>query len=230
MATESQILANRLNSKKSTGPRTPKGKQIISQNSIKHGLTAANDIISSESRPDFDLYRDRLLAELAPQSPIESMLADRVVSLSWRLKRIRRIQNQAIDALNKDNNTPSPLAKLAQSLFPKGSQPQHAAGSNEDAPLTLGRLAVKDFSNARVLERLLMYERRIENSLYKTILELQRLNLINQLSTGSETPLNHLSIQNVPRSLSGEASAKMDTQYAIRNTQYEIKLCKTKTI
>jgi len=41
-------------------------------------------------------------------------------------------------------------------------------------------LAVKDFSNGRVLERLLMYERRLENSLYKTILELQRLNLINQ--------------------------------------------------
>ena len=42
---------------------------------------------------------------------------------------------------------------------------------NEDPPLyiPLGRLAVKDFSNSRVLDRLLMYERIIENSLHKTI-------------------------------------------------------------
>jgi hypothetical protein len=43
-------------------------------------------------------------------------------------------------------------------------------------------LAIKDFSNARVLDRLLMYERRMEHSLYKTISELQRLKLIKQLN------------------------------------------------
>jgi len=179
MATEAKIIANRINAQKSTGPRTTQGKEIVSQNAVKHGLTAANDIISSERRPDFDLFRDQMLEELAPQSPLESMLAERVVSLSWRLKRIRRIQNQAIDTLSKDNNN-SLLAKLTQSLFSKGSGPLQPTPSSKDSSLTLGRLAVKDFSNGRVLERLLMYERRIENSLYKTIFELQRLNLINK--------------------------------------------------
>jgi hypothetical protein len=47
--------------------------------------------------------------------------------------------------------------------------------------LALGRLAVKDFSDARVLDRLLMYERRLEHSLYRTILELQRLNIARKL-------------------------------------------------
>jgi len=191
MATESQILANRLNAQKSTGPQTPQGKEIISQNAVKHGLTAANDIISSESQTEFELYRDRMLDELAPQSPVESMLAERVVSLSWRLKRTGRIQNQAIDVMNKDI-TLSPLARLTQSLFPKGLQPPHSDRSSDDAALALGRLAIKDFSNERVLERLLMYERRIENSLYKTILELQRLNIFNKLNTGSEMPFNKL--------------------------------------
>jgi len=179
MATQAKIIANRINAKKSTGPRTPQGKKIVSQNAVKYGLTAANDIISSESRPDFELYRDKMLDELAPQSPLESMLAERVVSLSWRLKRIRRIQNQAIDALSRDNGN-NLFKKLTQSLFPKALQPPQAEDSGDDASLALGRLAVKDFSNARVLERLLMYERRIENSLYKTILELQRLNLIHK--------------------------------------------------
>jgi hypothetical protein len=189
MATEAQILANRRNAQKSTGPRTREGKEAVSQNAIKHGLTAGQDVISSESQGDFELYRDEMLAELAPVGPMESMLAERIVSLSWRLKRAGRIQNQTIDALNADR-TSSPLAKLTKSLFFKGlDRSQDRASTSavrhpqaEDGDLALGRIAIKDFSNARVLERLLMYERRMEHSLYKTILELQRLNLIRKLN------------------------------------------------
>ena len=191
MASEAQILANRRNAQKSTGPRTIEGKAAVSQNAVKHGLLAERDVISSESQADFDQYRDQLLAELDPASPMESMLAERIVGLSWRLKRICSIQNQAVDALNADN-TPSPLAKLTKSLFFKGQNPPHEDTSESATALALGRLAIKDFSNARVLDRLLMYERRIENSLYKTLIEFQRLNLVKKLNTGSERPFNHL--------------------------------------
>ncbi len=191
MATEAQIIANRRNAQKSTGPRTIEGKAAVSQNAVKHGFSARQDVISSESQADFDQYRDQLLAELDPASPMESMLAERIVGLSWRLKRICSIQNQTIDALNADN-TPSPLAKLTKSLFFKGQNPPHEDTSESATALALGRLAIKDFSNARVLERLLMYERRIEHSLYKTLLELQRLNLVKKLNAGSEMPFNQL--------------------------------------
>jgi len=180
MATEAQILANRLNSQKSTGPCSRQGKAAASQNSVKHGLFARQTVISSENQADFDLYRDLMLSELAPASPMESMLAERIVSLSWRLKRAGRIQNQTIDALNADN-TSSPLAKLAKSIVFKRPDTPQGPTSNSHADLALGRMAIKDFSNARVLDRLLMYERRIENSLYKTILELQRLHLMRKL-------------------------------------------------
>jgi hypothetical protein len=191
MATEAQILANRRNAQKSTGPRTTEGRAAVSQNAVKHGLLAERDVITSESQADFDLYREQLLDELNPVSPMESMLAERIVGLSWRLKRICSIQNQAVDALNADN-TPSPLAKLTKSLFFKGRyQPQEDTSESATA-LALGRLAIKDFSNARVLERLLMYERRIEHSLYKTLLELQRLNLVKKFNAGSEMPFDQL--------------------------------------
>jgi len=180
MSTEAQNHANRLNAQKSTGPRTSEGKAAVSQNAVKHGLLARQTVINSESQADFDLHRDRMLAELAPASPMESMLAERIVSLSWRLKRAGRIQNQTIDALNAPK-TSSPFSKLIQSL----SNP-----SDSDPNLALGRLAIKDFANARVLDRLLMYERRLEHSLYRTILELQRLNLIRKLDPGCEMPFN----------------------------------------
>ena len=181
MATELQILANRRNAQKSTGPRTSEGKAAVSQNAVKHGLLARQDVISLESQADFDLYREQMLSELAPASPMESMLAERIVTLSWRLKRVCRIQNQAIDALNADN-TSSPLTKLTQSLLFKNQDQSQAGPSTSAAHLALGRLAIKDFANARVLDRLLMYERRIEHSLYKTLLELQRLHLIKNWS------------------------------------------------
>jgi hypothetical protein len=180
MASEAQILANRLNAQKSTGPRTLEGKAIVSQNAFKHGLSTGQNIISSESQAEFELYRDLMLAELDPAGPMESMLAERIVGLSWRLKRVGRIQNQAIDAMNADN-TSSLLAKLTQSLFSKRPVLPQGDSSGSDGALALGQLAIKDFSNARVLERLLMYERRIEHSLYKTLLELQRLHLIRKL-------------------------------------------------
>ena len=58
MATDAQILANRLNAQKSTGPRTIEGKAAVLQNAVKHGLLAERDIISSESQ-----------ARLRPLSP-----------------------------------------------------------------------------------------------------------------------------------------------------------------
>ena len=185
MATEAQILANCRNAQKSTGPRTRRGKAAVSQNLVKHGFLARQDVIGSESKAHFELYRDQILAELAPESPMESMLAERIVSLSWRLKRALRIQNQTIDALNA-RNTSSPLAKLTKSILFKGQGWPQDDASESASDLALGRLAIKDFSNERVLERLLMYERRIENSLYKTLLELQRLNLIKNLDPALE--------------------------------------------
>jgi hypothetical protein len=189
MSTQAQILANRCNAQKSTGPRSRQGKAAISQNAVKHGLLSRHDVISSERQADFDLYRRELLAELAPVSPMESMLAERIVSLSWRLKRAGRIQNQAIDALKADN-TSSPLARLTQSVFFKNADRSGAAPAASPAELALGRMAIKDFSRARVLDRLLMYQRRIEHSLYKTLLEFQRLNLIRKLEPGCEMPFN----------------------------------------
>ena len=180
MATQAQILANRRNSKKSTGPKKRQGKANVSQNAVKHGLFAHQTVISSENQDDFCKERERILSDLVPESPMESMLAERIVDLSWRLNRVRCIQNQTIDALSA-RNTSSPLTKLTQSLLFKGKGLPQADSSDPANDLALGLMAIKDFSNSRVLERLLMYERRIENSLFKTNFDFQRLQLMRKL-------------------------------------------------
>jgi len=165
MATQAQITANRRNAKKSTGPRTPEGKATASQNSLKHGLTAKRDIIKSENQAEFDHHRRRFFAELDPSSAIEYMLAERIISLSWRLQRACTIHNLTIDALEEKRSQLSYL-------------PSHRKPEPGQLDLTLGHIAIDDFAHTRVLDGLIMYERRFEHSLYRTLLEFQRLQSI----------------------------------------------------
>ncbi len=202
MSTEAKIIANRRNAQKSTGPRTPQGKAVASKNSLKHGLLARQAVISTECQAEFDLYRQEFLDELAPDTPMESMLAERVVNLSWRLKRAARIQNQTIDALNTPKSPNPLLAKLEKSFNFKA--PDDTQDNSQSPEMALGRLAIKDFSHDRVLEKLLMYERRIENSLYKTVLEFQGLNLLKNLNNNTATPLNPQSPRLIFKENSGE--------------------------
>jgi hypothetical protein len=178
MASDAQVAANRINAQKSTGPRTAEGKAVVSQNALKHGLLAREAVIRGEDPGEFEFYRDRMLGELAPVGMTESALAERAVGLSWRLRRAERVQNEVFDTLYSDQ-TDNPLAKLTQSMLPKHlARPQV---SEDGRDLTLGRVVVKDFANSRVLDRLLMYERRIEHSLFRTMAELQRLRLLREL-------------------------------------------------
>ena len=54
MSSEKKIKANRLNSKKSTGPKTISGKRRSSLNSIKHGLTCEKNVSIGENKKEFE--------------------------------------------------------------------------------------------------------------------------------------------------------------------------------
>lgn len=181
MASEAQVRANRLNAQQSTGPRTAEGKAAVAQNAVKHGLRAAQIVIKGEDPGQFESYRDAVLAELAPAGSMETMLAQRIAGLAWRLQRAERLQSEVFDALLA-KETARPLAKLTRSLQAK------SAADDPGDDLALGRAVVKDFGNSRVLDRLGLYERRIEHSLYKTMAELQRLQLLRELESAPAEP------------------------------------------
>jgi len=172
MSSEARIVANRLNAQKSTGPRTAEGKAAVSQNAVKHGLSAQCDVIRGEDQEEFAVYREEMFWELNSMGVLQSRLAERIVSLAWRLRRAERLQNEAFDAL-LTKETSSPLARLTRSLRGKEQDAGDSGGCDGDP--AIGRTVVRDFSDARVLDRLLMYERRIESSLYRTMAELQKL-------------------------------------------------------
>ena len=93
MATEKQLVANRANALKSTGPRTEEGKARSRHNALTHGLTATQVVIPGETPADYSALRDRLMSEIAPQSALEEDLADRLATTLWRLRRIPVLEN-----------------------------------------------------------------------------------------------------------------------------------------
>ena len=58
MASDRQIRANRKNSEKSTGPKTPEGKRRSSRNATKWGLLAQDSVIFGERREAYEAFRD----------------------------------------------------------------------------------------------------------------------------------------------------------------------------
>jgi hypothetical protein len=172
MSTQAQIDANRENAKKSTGPKTAEGKAAVSQNAVKHGFFAHEAVVHGESQADFDLHRQAFLDELRPAGMTESMLAERIVSLSWRLHRAERMESQAIDDLIIRAADSSEITRSL--LEPETRQALADAGTlNRD--LSLGQAVTKDFASYRILDRLMLYERRMENSMVKMIRELKKL-------------------------------------------------------
>ena len=174
MATEAQIKANKKNSQKSTGPKTAEGKRKVSQNARKHGLFASPIMIRGEDQGQFDLHRDGFLGEMRPVGPAESMLAERVVNLAWRLKRADRMQDQALKMQIKGDTLDLVFRQVQWSYRDANGLPQEETYPKDDH-MTMGRAARNDIANYRVLDKLMLYERRIENSMYKTMRELERL-------------------------------------------------------
>jgi len=219
MATKAQITANRNNAQESTGPKTTEGKATVSQNAVKHGLTAQKTVIPGENLADFAMFHYEMVEELDPLGPMESMLADRIVSLSWRLRRTVRIQNETIHALL----VPKPLSGSDKYFNASTSGYAGKFESDVDQASPLGRSIIKDFSNARVLDRLMMYERRIENSLYKTMRELRNLTQIrkSRAKTSFRTPIpadRSTIMQNKPNSHNAESNL---TSYAHKSYEQD---------
>ena len=165
MTSTAQVQADGSIAQKSTGPRTPEGKAVAAR--MPSGMACWPRRSSSKGKIRGSLSsRQQMLAELAPVGQMEEMLAQRIVGLSWRLRRAERLQAQVYDKIeNKSEQaeptmSPEDAAWLIARMLERGLTYQDLAGS------PLGERAVVDFNQERVLDRLLVYERRIEHSLY----------------------------------------------------------------
>ncbi len=97
MTSERQISANRLNARRSTGPRSESGKLRSRQNAIRHGLTAETVIGVLEDPCDYAAFEAVIIADYAPRSMVEHELVARLASLLWRLRRATSIETGLLE-------------------------------------------------------------------------------------------------------------------------------------
>ncbi len=88
MANKKQIMANRRNAKKSTGPKTEAGRESSKMNAVKHGLTATQPVVLHEDTKQFERLREAVWDALQPVGVFEQDLVDRIISAMWRLRRV----------------------------------------------------------------------------------------------------------------------------------------------
>src|SRR5438874_6753593 len=91
-----RLAANRANSLKSTGPRTPEGKEVSRLNGLTHGMRSELPILPGE---DPDALRRRIAVwtgELGAETESERHLVEAAVQASWRLDRCRGVETAAL--------------------------------------------------------------------------------------------------------------------------------------
>ncbi len=148
MATEKQLEANRRNAEKSTGPRTAEGKSNSSRNNLRHGLTGQISLLPTEDRDTHDKFCNELIESFTPETPMENQLAQSIAEDSWRLNRARAIENN-IFALGHSHERREAQIALA------------------DAETFLRQ--------AEALNRLTLYEQRINRNLQRNMKLLKEL-------------------------------------------------------
>jgi len=96
MATPSQIAANKLNSQKSTGPKTEAGKAKSCLNHFSHGFTSNTArLMDGENPEEFKALVADLMSEFEPATPTEQILVERMGQNQWLTLRAFRLQNEA---------------------------------------------------------------------------------------------------------------------------------------
>jgi hypothetical protein len=106
MASLRQIAANRLNARKSTGPRTRDGKARSRRNALRHGLTAETIVDVLESADDYRKFHKQVIRAVQPRSFVERELTFRLVSLLWRLRRATAIESGLLSIQGDQRHTP----------------------------------------------------------------------------------------------------------------------------
>ena len=93
-------LASRANGARSRGPRTDEGKARSSLNALTHGLTARGAIVLPlvERAEDWSAHLAGFVAALRPVGAVERELVERMAAITWRLRRVERVEAAVIGA------------------------------------------------------------------------------------------------------------------------------------
>ena len=111
-----KLEANRRNALKSTGPKTKEGKLFASQNALKHGLNAEKFLVIGENLEEVKAFIERMMDYLKPKGVSQEIIAEKIIELAIRLKRIGVIEAGVFNQEMLEHEADEYKAKTAQKL------------------------------------------------------------------------------------------------------------------
>ena len=154
MTSQAQMASNRKNARLSTGPRTPEGKAVSSQNALRHGALSTQVILPDEDPEAFAALSQQVTAQLAPDGPVDDVFVERAIVSIWRLRRAVRMETAVIAQRTRE-------ATVALAESQRGGDPLAVA-------------VIRDATGADTLSKLSRYETTHERALYRALHELER--------------------------------------------------------
>jgi hypothetical protein len=100
---EKQQQANRQNAQKSTGPKTPEGREAVRFNALTYGLRTRETILERENAREYSELWDELDAEWQPQTRTDRIYLETMVTSQWLLKRIAESEQQIYTIANVEH-------------------------------------------------------------------------------------------------------------------------------
>jgi hypothetical protein len=117
MTSEKQLEANRLNSQKSTGPRTGEGKGRSRLNAMRHGLTGQVSVLSEEDRQAHFDFTMPIVEGYNPQTPHERQLAQSIAEDEWRINRMKAVEDNIYGMDHPDRRDPIRLHPQLETAY-----------------------------------------------------------------------------------------------------------------
>jgi hypothetical protein len=174
-ASRRQLAANRSNAARSTGPRTPEGKDAVRWNALKHGLLAKEVVVRAGESPehpaDFHHLLSRLRESFCPASIVEEVLVEKVAACYWRMARVLRAEageiRKAQAAAPNDRRNDLLVRELLRA-------PVEVTEQGEQQWLETERVC-RALPDRITMDKILRYETTMERQLYRALHHLERI-------------------------------------------------------
>ncbi len=147
---DKQLAANRANAKKSTGPRTPKGKAVCRLNGFQHGFTGLAVVMTNEDREAMNAFVKPYIQHLNPIGEIELQLAQTIAQDNFRLNRLKAVEENMFAY--------GELEPLSDKINTEHARVHHA--------IVQAQVFVV---NDRAFSNLSLYEQRITRNIHKNL-------------------------------------------------------------
>lgn len=159
--TPAQIAANRANAQKSTGPRTPDGKESSKYNRLRHGLASPLAVLPFENQDEYNNLYASFCEEHSPVGPTEQALVKQIADSQWKLRRLEKLEGHVFtsmvaasqEAAVQNEPNPDPYAAIAAALLGPGKH-QQALNSLARYQSTLNREFLSALKQLRVIQNL----------------------------------------------------------------------------